>query len=279
LINKEQYSNLIEEIWADKTRFLLKKRKVLVEEVIYLLDRGEIRVSEKVEGKWVTNEWVKKAILLYFEISPLKVIRNEIFNFYDKIPLKGGFDELKVRVVPNAVVRYGAYIAPKVVLMPCFVNIGAYIDTETMIDTWATIGSCAQIGKNVHISGGVGIGGVLEPIQANPVIIEDNCFIGSRCIIVEGAIIGENSVLGANVVITSSTHIIDVTSNEPITYKGFVPPNSIVIPGAYQRKFNAGTYYINCALIIGKRNEKTNVKTSLNEILRNFNDYLNENCL
>ncbi|MCX7954098.1 MAG: 2,3,4,5-tetrahydropyridine-2,6-dicarboxylate N-succinyltransferase [Bacteroidales bacterium] len=264
------YKEQIDKIWENKVLLKNKENQDIIAKVIESLDKGEIRAAEKKDGKWQTNEWVKKAILLYFEIQPLSVIENEPFYFYDKIPLKKNYDKLEVRVVPHAIARYGSYIAPGVILMPSYVNIGAYIDSGTMIDTWATIGSCAQIGKNVHISGGVGIGGVLEPLQANPVIIEDGCFIGSRCIIVEGAIIGEQAVLGANVVITASTHIIDVTESKPKEYKGFVPPYSVVIPGSYSKKFKAGTYYVQCALIIGKRNKNTDLKISLNETLRKF---------
>ncbi|MGQ9846033.1 MAG: 2,3,4,5-tetrahydropyridine-2,6-dicarboxylate N-succinyltransferase [Bacteroidales bacterium] len=262
---------IIEQAWNDKE--LLQDSKVVkaVHEVISMLNQGKLRVAEPNNNSWIVHEWIKKAILLYFQIQPMQKITNAPFEFYDKIPLKHNFDVLGVRVVPHAIARYGAFIAQGVVLMPSFVNIGAYVDSGTMIDTWATVGSCAQIGKNVHLSGGVGIGGVLEPIQASPVIIEDGCFIGSRCIIVEGVRIGKESVLGANVVITQSTKIIDVSQDEPIEYKGYVPERSVVIPGTYTKSFPAGNYQVPCALIIGKRKESTDLKTSLNETLRNFN--------
>ncbi|NUM57999.1 MAG: 2,3,4,5-tetrahydropyridine-2,6-dicarboxylate N-succinyltransferase [Bdellovibrionaceae bacterium] len=244
-------------------------------EVIHLLDQGKLRVSEKMDTKeerslWKTNEWVKQAILFYFRLQKMRVIDFKELSFYDKIPVKNWSGKENVRVVPPAVARYGSFINAGVVLMPSYTNIGAYIDTGTMIDTWATVGSCAQIGKNVHLSGGVGIGGVLEPIQAQPVIIEDNAFIGSRCIIVEGALIEEGAVLGAGVTITSSTKIIDVTTSSPIEYKGIVPKNSVVIPGSLNKKFPAGDYGVPCALIIGKRKPSTDLKTSLNETLREF---------
>jgi len=228
-------------------------------------------VASPAEGGWLVNEWIKQAILLYFGIRPMQTWKAEPFEFFDKILLKNNYKELGVRAVPGAVARYGAYIGRNVVLMPSFVNIGAYIGEGTMVDTWATVGSCAQIGKCVHLSGGVGIGGVLEPLQASPVIIEDGCFIGSRCIVVEGVIVEKEAVLGANVVLTKSTKIIDVSGSEPKEYKGHVPARSVVIPGSYLKKFPAGEYNVSCALIIGQRKESTDLKTSLNDALRDFN--------
>jgi len=237
---------------------------------VELLDKGKIRVSEKGQDRWIVNQWIKKAVILYFPIRGMELIETGPFQFYDKIPLKKDYKELNVRVVPHAIARHGAYIAPGVVMMPSYINIGAYVDSGTMVDTWATVGSCAQIGRNVHLSGGVGIGGVLEPVQASPVIIEDGAFIGSRCIVVEGARIGEEAVLGANVVITNSTRIIDVTKSETIEYKGYVPKRSVVIPGSYPRKYPAGEFQVPCALIIGERKPSTDLKTSLNDVLRDF---------
>ena len=259
----------IDKIW--KQKHILDDNKQLIESVISFIDSGKIRVCQKVDENWVVNQWVKKAILLYFMLRPTEKISFGEFEFYDKIPIKKDYDKKGIRSVPMAVSRYGSYISKRVVLMPSYVNIGAYVDEGTMVDTWATIGSCAQVGKNVHVSGGVGLGGVLEPIQANPVIIEDNVFLGSRSIIVEGVIIKKEAVLGANVVITSSTKIIDVTGNQPLEIKGYVPQRSVVIPGTYQKRFNAGTYGVNCALIIGKRKQSTDKKTSLNDVLRDFN--------
>jgi 2,3,4,5-tetrahydropyridine-2-carboxylate N-succinyltransferase len=252
---------------------LLEKESVknVIRDVIELLDKGKIRVAEKIDSKWEVNEWVKKAVILYFPIQKMEVIKTGPFEFHDKIDLKSGYDKLGVRVVPHAIARYGSFVAKDVIMMPSYINIGAYVDSGTMVDTWATVGSCAQIGKNVHLSGGVGIGGVLEPVQAAPVIIEDNCFIGSRCIVVEGVHIEKEAVLGANVVITNSTKIIDVSGAEPIEYKGHVPARSVVIPGTQTKKFNAGEYQVPCALIIGKRKESTNLKTSLNDALREYN--------
>lgn len=241
-----------------------------VRSVIEQLDKGEIRIAEKKEGTWIVNEWVKKAVLLYFPICKMHTQEVGPFEFHDKIPLKHDFAAQQVRVVPHAIARYGSHLEPGVVMMPSYVNIGAYVGSGTMVDTWATVGSCAQIGKNVHLSGGVGIGGVLEPVQAAPVIIEDHCFIGSRCIVVEGAIIESEAVLGANTVITASTKIIDVTGKEPIIYKGRVPARSVVIPGSYTKHFPAGDYQVSCALIIGQRKESTDKKTSLNNALRDF---------
>jgi 2,3,4,5-tetrahydropyridine-2-carboxylate N-succinyltransferase len=262
--------NIIEKAWENRELIddpLLRKS---VERTITLLDKGEIRVSEIKEGKWVVNQWIKKAVILYFPLRDMRLTEVGPFQFHDKIPLKSGYDELKVRVVPHALARYGSYIAPGVVLMPSYVNIGAYVDSGTMIDTWATVGSCAQIGKNVHISGGVGIGGVLEPVQASPVIIEDGAFIGSRCIVVEGARVGREAVLGANVVITSSTKIIDVTGADKRELTGYIPDRSVVIPGSFTKQFPAGEYQVPCALIIGKRKQSTDLKTSLNNALRDF---------
>ena len=239
-----------------------------IKEVIELLDKGKIRMAEQTESGWIVNEWLKKAVILYFPIMQMETIEVGPFEFHDKIPLKKNYKELGVRVVPHAIARHGSFVAKGVIMMPSYVNIGAYVDEGTMVDTWATVGSCAQIGKNVHLSGGVGIGGVLEPIQAAPVIIEDNCFIGSRCIVVEGVRVEREAVLGANVVLTMSTKIIDVTQKEPIEYKGVVPSRSVVIPGSYTKEFPAGQYQVPCALIIGTRKESTDKKTSLNDALR-----------
>ncbi len=262
---------LIQEAWNN--RKLLKEDRYCeaLHATIEELDKGQVRVASPAEGGWLVNEWVKQAILLYFGIRPMQTWKAEPFEFFDKILLKNNYKELGVRAVPGAVARYGAYIGRNVVLMPSFVNIGAYIGEGTMVDTWATVGSCAQIGKCVHLSGGVGIGGVLEPLQASPVIIEDGCFIGSRCIVVEGVIVEKEAVLGANVVLTKSTKIIDVSGSEPKEYKGHVPARSVVIPGSYLKKFPAGEYNVSCALIIGQRKESTDLKTSLNDALRDFN--------
>ncbi len=261
----------IEAAWEDRSLLENHDVKADIRTVVEKLDQGKLRVAELSGNIWVVNEWIKKAVLLYFLIQENEVINAEPFEFYDKIKLKKGFKKLGVRVVPHGIARYGAFLAKGVILMPSYVNIGAYVDEGTMVDTWATVGSCAQIGKNVHLSGGVGIGGVLEPIQAAPVIIEDNCFIGSRSIVVEGVRIEKETVLGANVVITQSTKIIDVSGNKPIIYKGVVPARSVVIPGTYPKEFPAGTYNVSCALIIGKRKASTNQKTSLNDALRDFN--------
>ena len=247
-----------------------KKDKKKIEDIILSLDSGSIRVAEKIGENWVTNEWIKKAILLYFKIRKMETIEIDPFEFHDKIPLKKGFKNKHIRVVPHALIRHGSFVNKNVIVMPSYVNIGAYIDSGTMIDTWATVGSCAQIGKNVHVSGGVGIGGVLEPLQANPVIIEDNCFIGSRCIIVEGVIVKKEAVLGAGVTLTQSTKIIDVTGEKEVYYTGEIPERSVVIPGSYKKIFNAGTFYVPCALIIGKRKKSTDKKTTLNQVLREF---------
>ena len=235
------------------------------------MDKGRLRVAEKLEENWVVNEWVKQAILMYFGIQQMQTWELAPFEFYDKMLLKKDYKSLGVRAVPHAVARYGAYLAKNVVLMPSYVNIGAFVDEGTMVDTWATVGSCAQIGKGVHLSGGVGIGGVLEPLQATPVIIEDGCFIGSRCIVVEGVVVEKEAVLGANVVLTKSTKIIDVSGPTPIEYKGRVPARSVVIPGSYTKEFPAGKYEVGCALIIGQRKASTDLKTSLNDALRDFN--------
>ena len=260
--------SIIERAWEDRSLLKTPEVSQAVNSAINWLDRGEVRIAEKVDGLWHVNEWLKKAVLLYFPLMGNKTIEAGPFEFHDKVPLKHKFAEQQVRAVPPAMARHGAYLAPGVVLMPSYVNIGAYVDSGTMVDTWATVGSCAQIGKNVHLSGGVGIGGVLEPLQANPVIVEDHCFIGSRCIVVEGAQIGHDAVLGAGTVITASTKIIDTTDGKE--YKGFVPPSSVVIPGSYTKHFAAGDYQVPCALIIGKRKESTDKKTSLNEALRLF---------
>jgi 2,3,4,5-tetrahydropyridine-2-carboxylate N-succinyltransferase len=264
----QEIKNQIEAIWEDRS--LLPNHKQLVFDVIEKIDKGQLRVAEKVNGLWQVNDWVKKAILLYFPSRDMETFEVGPMEFYDKIPLKKNYAERGVRVVPHAVARYGSFIQKGVVLMPSYVNIGAYVDEGTMVDTWATVGSCAQIGKHVHLSGGVGIGGVLEPPQAAPVIIEDGAFIGSRCIVVEGVRVEEEAVLGANVVLTASTKIIDVSGKEPIEYKGVVPARSVVIPGSLPKQFNAGTYHVPCALIIGKRTESTDKKTSLNQALREF---------
>ena len=262
--------NTIEKAWED--RALLSEENTInaIREVIDLLDAGKLRVAEPVGSGWQVNEWVKKAVVLYFPIQKMETLEAGIFEYHDKIPLKRNFKEKGIRVVPNAVARHGAYISAGTILMPSYGNIGAYVDEGTMVDTWATVGSCAQIGKNVHLSGGVGIGGVLEPLQAAPVIIEDGAFIGSRCIVVEGVRVGKEAVLGANVVLTMSTKIIDVTGDEPVETKGAVPERSVVIPGSYTKKFPSGEYNVPCALIIGKRKESTNKKTSLNDALREY---------
>jgi len=263
---------IIEKAWKNQDLLHDNDIKNTIREVIDLLDKGTIRVAEQNRlGEWIVNEWVKKAVIMYFPIQKMKTINNGPFEYHDKIDLKKDYEKLGVRVVPNAISRYGAFLAKGVIMMPSYVNIGAYVDSGTMVDTWATVGSCAQIGKNVHLSGGVGIGGVLEPVQAAPVIIEDGCFIGSRCIIVEGVKIEKEAVLGANVVLTMSTKIIDVTGKKSIEYKGIVPSRSVVIPGTYKKTFPAGDYNVPCALIIGKRKESTNLKTSLNEALREHN--------
>ncbi len=261
---------IIEKAWDN--RELLQEEATInaIREVVNLLDIGELRVAEPTDTGWQVNEWVKKAVVLFFPIQKMETLEAGIFEYHDKIPLKKEYKEKGIRVVPNAVARHGAYISSGTILMPSYVNIGAYVDEGTMVDTWATVGSCAQIGKNVHLSGGVGIGGVLEPLQAAPVIIEDGAFIGSRCIVVEGVRVEKEAVLGANVVLTMSTKIIDVTGEEPLEMKGVVPARSVVIPGSYTKKFAAGEYNVPCALIIGKRKESTNKKTSLNDALREY---------
>ncbi len=261
----------INKIWLDRAMLSNKKSQELIRKTVELVDKGKLRVAEPVNNKWKINEWVKKAIIMYFPIQEMKTSNAGVLEFHDKIDLKKGYNNLNIRVVPHAVARYGAYIAKGVIMMPSYINIGAYVDEGTMVDTWATVGSCAQIGKRVHLSGGVGIGGVLEPVQAAPVIIEDDCFIGSRCIVVEGVHIEKEAVLGANVVITGSTKIIDVSGSEPKEYKGFVPERSVVIPGSITKKFPAGEYNVPAALIIGKRKQSTNHKTSLNDALREYN--------
>ena len=265
-----QLRNIIEEAWEDRSLLTNPVTINAIREVVDMLDRGTIRVAEPTENGWQVNEWIKKAVVLYFPIQKMETLEAGIFEYHDKIPLKRDFANRGIRVVPNAVARHGAYISKGVILMPSYVNIGAYVDEGTMVDTWATVGSCAQIGKNVHLSGGVGIGGVLEPLQASPVIIEDGAFIGSRCIVVEGVRVEKEAVLGANVVLTMSTKIIDVTGDTPVETKGLVPARSVVIPGSYTKKFAAGEYQVPCALIIGKRKESTNKKTSLNDALREY---------
>ena len=266
-----EIKKLIEDAWEDHQLLEYKEYQDAIETVILKLDKGELRVAEPIGNRWHINEWIKKAIILYFPIRKMKVIEAGPFVFYDKMKLKTNYKELGVRVVPHGLARYGAFLAKGVILMPSYVNIGAYVDEGTMVDTWATVGSCAQIGKNVHLSGGVGIGGVLEPVQASPVIIEDNCFVGSRCIVVEGVHVEREVVLGANVVLTASTKIIDVTGEQPVEYKSFVPARSVVIPGSYTKQYPAGEYQVPCALIIGKRKESTDKKTSLNDALREHN--------
>lgn len=267
---RDKMQELIEKVWNDRTLMERPEYRGAVEEAIARLDRGEIRVAEPTANGWRVNEWVKKAVLLYFPLRGMQTFEAGPMEYWDKIPLKHGHADRGVRVVPPAVARYGSYLAPTAVMMPSYVNIGAYVDAGTMVDTWATVGSCAQIGKQVHLSGGVGIGGVLEPVQAAPVIIEDHCFVGSRCIIVEGVHVEREAVLGAGTVLTASTKIIDVSGEEPVTYIGRVPERSVVIPGSYTKHFPAGEYNVGCALIIGKRKESTDKKTSLNEALRLF---------
>lgn len=266
-----QLKETIEKAWDNRELLKESSTQDAIRKVVDLLDAGELRVAEPTDNGWQVNEWIKKGVVLYFPIQKMETLEAGIFEYHDKIPLKKGYKAKGIRVVPNAVARHGAYISPGTILMPSYVNIGAYVDEGTMVDTWATVGSCAQIGKNVHLSGGVGIGGVLEPLQAAPVIIEDNAFIGSRCIVVEGVRVETEAVLGANVVLTASTKIIDVTSDTPVERKGVVPARSVVIPGSYTKKFPAGDYNVPCALIIGKRKESTNKKTSLNDALREHN--------
>ncbi len=264
----KQIQEIIEDAWTNRELLKEDTTKETIRKVVSLLDEGTLRVAEPTEDGWKVNEWVKKAVVLYFPIQKMETIEVGCFEFHDKIPLKKGYAEKGVRVVPHAIARHGSYVSKGVIMMPSYVNIGAYVDEGTMVDTWATVGSCAQIGKNVHLSGGVGIGGVLEPLQAAPVIIEDDAFIGSRCIVVEGVKIEREAVLGANVVLTASTKIIDVTGEKPVETKGLVPARSVVIPGTYTKTFPSGDFQVPCALIIGKRKESTNKKTSLNDALR-----------
>jgi len=259
---------LIEKAWEDRSLLQQKETTDAIREVVDHLDKGKLRVAEPDGNGWKVNEWIKKAVILYFPIQQMETIEVGPFEFHDKIALKRNYKSLGVRVVPHAIARHGSFISKGVIMMPSYVNIGAYVDEGTMVDTWATVGSCAQIGKNVHLSGGVGIGGVLEPVQAAPVVIEDNAFIGSRCIVVEGVRVGKEAVLGANVVLTASSKIIDVTGDKPVEYQGYVPERSVVIPGSFPKKFAAGEYSVSCALIIGKRKESTDKKTSLNDALR-----------
>jgi 2,3,4,5-tetrahydropyridine-2-carboxylate N-succinyltransferase len=265
-----QLQSIIEQAWENRELLKEATTTTAIREVIDLLDNGKLRVAEPLNNGWQVNEWVKKAVVMYFPIQKMETFEVGIFEYHDKIPLKRGYAEKGIRVVPHAVARHGAYISSGVILMPSYVNIGAYVDEGTMVDTWATVGSCAQIGKNVHLSGGVGIGGVLEPLQAAPVIIEDGAFIGSRCIVVEGVKVGKEAVLGANVCLTASTKIIDVTGSEPIEYKGVVPERSVVIPGSYAKQFPAGEFQVPCAIIIGTRKPSTDLKTSLNNTLREY---------
>ena len=266
----EELQHIVEAAWDAREHLKEVKTQNAIREVINLVDQGKLRCASPSAEGWQINAWVKKAVVLYFPIQKMETLEAGIFEYHDKIPLKKGYEAKGVRVVPHAVARHGAYIAPGTILMPSYVNIGAYVDEGTMVDTWATVGSCAQIGKNVHLSGGVGIGGVLEPLQAAPVIVEDNAFIGSRCIVVEGVRVEREAVLGANVVLTASTKIIDVSGQEPIEYRGRVPARSVVIPGTYTKSFPAGDYQVPCALIIGKRKESTDKKTSLNDALRTY---------
>ena len=266
-----ELKQLIEKAWDDRSLIQQADVQAQIRMVIEKLDKGEMRVAEPIQGGWQVNEWIKKAVILYFPIQQMETIEVGPFEFHDKIKLKKNYKELGVRVVPHAVARYGSYLSKGVIMMPSYVNIGAYVDEGTMVDTWATVGSCAQIGRNVHLSGGVGIGGVLEPVQASPVIVEDGAFLGSRCIVVEGVRVGKEAVLGANVVLTGSSRIIDVTGSAPVEYKGYVPERSVVIPGTLPKKFPAGEFHVPCALIIGKRKESTDKKTSLNDALRDNN--------
>ena len=263
--------NIIEAAWENRSLLEEKQTQDTIRSVITQLDEGKLRVAEPTENGWQVNEWIKKAVVLYFPIQKMETLEAGPLEFHDKMQLKRGYKEKGIRVVPHAVARHGAYLSKGVILMPSYVNIGAYVDEGTMVDTWATVGSCAQIGKNVHLSGGVGIGGVLEPLQAAPVIIEDNAFLGSRSIVVEGVRVGKEAVLGANVVLTASTKIINVTESEPLETKGYIPSRSVVIPGSYTKTFPAGDFQVPCSLIIGKRKESTDKKTSLNDALRTHN--------
>ncbi len=266
----EKIKDIIGQVWENRDLLNDAAYREAIEWVVEELDKGRLRVAEPGEGGWLVNEWIKKAVILYFPIRKMEVSEAGPLEFHDKIPLKHDYASQGVRIVPQAVARYGSYLAPGVILMPSYVNIGARVDEGTMVDTWATVGSCAQVGKHVHLSGGVGIGGVLEPVQAAPVIIEDHAFLGSRCIVVEGARIGREAVLGANVVITGSTKILDVTGKQVVEYKGYVPPRSVVIPGTYPKTFAAGDYQVPCALIIGQRKASTDLKTGLNDALREY---------
>lgn len=266
----QKLKETIEQVWEQRELLNQVEYQDAIRLVIDRIDKGTLRVAEPIGENWQVNEWVKKAVVLYFPIQKMETIEVGPFEFHDKMKLKTNYAALGVRVVPHAVARYGAFLASGVIMMPSYVNIGAYVDSGTMVDTWATVGSCAQIGKNVHLSGGVGIGGVLEPLQAAPVIIEDGCFVGSRCIVVEGVRVRKEAVLGANVVLTKSTKIIDVSGDSPIEYIGEVPERSVVIPGSYTKKFKAGDYQVPCALIIGKRKASTDLKTSLNDVLRDY---------
>jgi 2,3,4,5-tetrahydropyridine-2-carboxylate N-succinyltransferase len=269
MFSDEQH--IIEAAWSDRSLLQAESTRRAIEKVIEALDKGHLRTAEPVEGGWKVNDWVKKAVILYFPIRQMETLELKPFEYHDKMALKTDYASQGVRVVPPATARYGAFLAKGVIMMPSYVNIGAYVDEGTMVDTWATVGSCAQIGKGVHLSGGVGIGGVLEPVQAAPVIVEDHAFLGSRCIVVEGVRVGAEAVLGANVVLTASSKIIDVTGPEPVEYKGYVPPRSVVIPGSIPKQFPSGTYQVPCALIIGQRKASTDQKTSLNDTLREFN--------
>jgi 2,3,4,5-tetrahydropyridine-2-carboxylate N-succinyltransferase len=266
----DERQHIIEQVWSDRSKLEEKLVVEVIEDIIEDLDKGRLRVAEKQGDSWVVYEWVKKAVILYFPTRKMEKLQAGPLEFHDKIPLKTDYDKLGIRVVPHAIARYGAYVSRGVIMMPSYVNIGAFIDEGSMVDTWATVGSCAQIGKNVHLSGGVGIGGVLEPVQAAPVIIEDDCFIGSRCIVVEGIRVEREAVLGANVVLTASTKIIDVTGSKPKVIKGHIPSRSVVIPGSYAKEFTAGSYNVPCALIIGQRKPSTDKKTSLNDALREY---------
>ena len=267
----KELRRLVEDAWENRQFLEYNEYREAIEAVIQRLDNGELRVAEPIGSRWHVNDWIKKAVILYFPIRQMEEVSTGPFVFHDKMKLKTNYKELGVRVVPHGIARYGAYLAKGVIMMPSYVNIGAYVDEGTMVDTWATVGSCAQIGKHVHLSGGVGIGGVLEPVQASPVVIEDNVFVGSRAIVVEGVHVEAEAVLGANVVLTGSTKIIDVSGAEPVEYKGVVPARSVVIPGSYTKTFSAGAYQVPCALIIGKRKESTDKKTSLNDALREHN--------
>ena len=266
----EEWKKIIEDTWINRKLLQDHNSQDCINTIIEEIDKGRLRVAEKVGNDWQVNNWIKKAVILYFPIRKMETTEAGALEFHDKMKLKSGYSELGVRVVPHAIARYGSFLARGVIMMPSYVNIGAYVDSGTMIDTWATVGSCAQIGKNVHISGGVGIGGVLEPVQASPVIVEDDAFIGSRCIIVEGVKIEREAVLGANVTLTSSTKILDVSGNKTIEYKGIIPSRSVVIPGTYEKEFKSGKFGVPCALIIGKRKDSTDKKTTLNDALRDY---------